>query len=54
MQIMMDNQDGLALGLEILSEYVAEQYGVFSTGTRKTTPTYYLKMPAEKIEIVGS
>jgi CRISPR-associated protein, NE0113 family len=38
---------------ENFSEYVAEQYGVFSTGTRKTTPTYYLKMPAEKIEIVG-
>ena len=34
------------------SEYVAKQYGVFSTNTRKTTPTYYLKMPQEKIEIV--
>ena len=39
--------------IENFSEYVAEQYGVFSTGTRKTTPTYYLKMPVEKIEIVG-
>ena len=39
--------------IENFSEYVAEQYGVFSTGTRKTTTTYYLKMPVEKIEIVG-
>ena len=33
-------------------EYLAVQYGAFSTNTRTTPPTFHLKVPAELIEIV--